>query len=111
MIRCTTVQQPNSPTNPSSPTPTLNGDADVEFVRIVQTSADTYTFYVTVRHADTGWDDYADGWDVVLPDGTIVQTDNSDTSFTRLLLHPHELEQPFTRQPRWACDFGRNQHS
>ena len=51
---------------------------------------------MTVAHPDTGWDDYADGWDVVLPDGTVVKPD-SDSPFTRLLLHPHETEQPFTR--------------
>lgn len=70
-------------------------DADVEFVRAVQ-RGDTWTFHVTVRHPDTGWDDYADGWDVVLPDGTVAKPD-ADAPFTRLLLHPHENEQPFTR--------------
>jgi hypothetical protein len=70
-------------------------DADVEFVRVVQ-RGDTWTFHVTVRHPDTGWDDYADGWDVVLPDGTVVKP-TADAPFTRLLLHPHENEQPFTR--------------
>ncbi len=71
-------------------------NADVEHVRAVQTGADTWTFYVTVAHPDTGWEDYADGWDVVLPDGTVIKP-NSDDPFTRLLLHPHESEQPFTR--------------
>ena len=70
-------------------------DANVEFVRAVNTG-DTWTFHVTVRHPDTGWDDYADGWDVVLPDGTVLKR-NPDDVFTRLLLHPHETEQPFTR--------------
>jgi hypothetical protein len=49
-----------------------------------------------VRHPDTGWEDYADGWDVLTPDGTILKPDSS-SPFTRLLLHPHESEQPFTR--------------
>ncbi len=71
-------------------------DADVQFVRVVATGDDTYTFHVTIAHPDTGWDDYADGWDVVLPDGTVVKS-NPDDPFTRLLLHPHETEQPFTR--------------
>ena len=43
---------------------------------------------VTLRHADTGWDDYADGWRV-LADGEVVGT--------RVLAHPHVDEQPFTR--------------
>lgn len=72
-----------------------DANADVEFVRAVN-NGDTWTFHVTVRHPDTGWEDYADGWDVVLPDGTIVKA-NPDDEFTRLLLHPHETEQPFTR--------------
>jgi hypothetical protein len=71
-------------------------NADVEHVRAVQTGADTWTFYVTVAHPDAGWEDYADGWDVVLPDGTVIKP-NPDDPFTRLLLHPHENEQPFTR--------------
>ncbi len=32
----------------------------------------------------------------MLPDGTVVKPD-ADSPFTRLLLHPHETEQPFTR--------------
>jgi hypothetical protein len=67
----------------------------VEFVRAVN-NGDTWTFHVTVRHPDAGWDDYADGWDVVLPDGAVLKR-NADDPFTRLLLHPHETEQPFTR--------------
>jgi len=73
----------------------LTTDANVEFVRAVN-NGHTWTFHVTVRHPDSGWDDYADGWDVVLPDGTVLKQ-NTDDPFTRLLLHPHETEQPFTR--------------
>ena len=76
--------------------PIATADADVEYVRAVQTGDNTWTFHVTVRHPDTGWEDYADGWDVVLPDGTVILPDSS-SQFTRLLLHPHENEQPFTR--------------
>src|SRR5690606_9647044 len=71
-------------------------DADVASVRAVENADGTWTFHVTVAHPDTGWDDYADGWDVVLPDGTVVKPD-AESPFTRLLLHPHENEQPFTR--------------
>ena len=71
-------------------------DADVIFVRAVESGSNTWTFHVTVAHLDTGWDDYADGWDVVLPDGMVIKPDPS-SQFTRLLLHPHENEQPFTR--------------
>jgi len=68
----------------------------VVYVRAVQTNGGTWTFHVTVQHPDTGWEDYADGWDVVAPDGNVLKTDPDDP-FTRLLLHPHENEQPFTR--------------
>lgn len=71
-------------------------NADVEQVRAVQHEDGTWTFHVTVRHPDTGWEDYANGWDVVTPDGTVLKV-NPDDEFTRVLLHPHENEQPFTR--------------
>ena len=73
-------------------------DADVTFVRAVD-QGESWTFHVTVAHADTGWEDYADGWDVVLPDGTVLKPD-PESPFTRLLLHPHVEEQPFTRSQR-----------
>jgi hypothetical protein len=90
------------PTTPS-PTPSSGGppsggeaNADVLHVKAVQAAGGTWTFYVTVRHPDTGWEDYADGWDVLTPDGTVLKPDPA-SPFTRLLLHPHENEQPFTR--------------
>lgn len=87
---------PASP-EPASPSPTAGpADANVDHVRAVQADNGTWTFHVTVSHPDTGWEDYADGWDVVTPDGTVLKQNQSDP-FTRLLLHPHENEQPFTR--------------
>ena len=71
-------------------------DADVLFVKATLSSNGSWRFDVTVAHPDTGWGDYADGWDVVLSDGTVLKN-NADDPFTRLLLHPHETEQPFTR--------------
>ena len=65
------------------------GEADVIEVEVKQTGGDTYFFKVTVRHADEGWDHYANKWDVVVPDGTVLGT--------RTLFHPHVDEQPFTR--------------
>ncbi len=65
------------------------GEADVIEVRAIKGTSDTYTFHVAVQHADTGWDHYADGWDIVGPDGAVLAT--------RVLLHPHVAEQPFTR--------------
>jgi hypothetical protein len=82
---------------PSPPPPTgRTANADVLHVRAAQAADGTWTFHVTVRHPDTGWEDYADGWDVLTPDGTVIKPDPAN-SFTRLLLHPHTDEQPFTR--------------
>ena len=65
------------------------GEADVVDVVISRTGEGVYAFAVSVRHDDTGWDHYADRWEVVAPDGSVLGT--------RVLLHPHEHEQPFTR--------------
>jgi len=65
------------------------GEADVLAVQALAESGDFWRFDVTVAHADTGWDHYADKWDVVGPDGKVLST--------RVLAHPHEDEQPFTR--------------
>lgn len=54
-----------------------------------QQGTGTYRFDVTLRHADTGWDHYANRWDVLGPDGEVLGT--------RILHHPHVNEQPFTR--------------
>jgi len=53
-------------------------------------SGGRHTFHVTLEHEDTGWDHHADRWEVLGPDGAVLGT--------RVLLHPHENEQPFTRQ-------------
>ena len=65
------------------------GEADVVGVKIIKEGTGTYRFDVSVRHGDEGWKHYADGWDVVAPDGVVLGT--------RELAHPHENEQPFTR--------------
>ncbi|WP_417668515.1 hypothetical protein [Roseibium sp.] len=48
-----------------------------------------WRFSVTLRHQDEGWDHYADLWQVLAPDGTVLGD--------RVLAHPHVNEQPFTR--------------
>lgn len=75
---------------------TANGDADVTFVRAISSGDQRWKFEVTVKHDDTGWKDYANGWDVVLPDGRVVLA-SPGSKFTRPLAHPHVEEQPFTR--------------
>jgi hypothetical protein len=96
----TACQDGGTSTSHIAPTATVRddgeGNADVLHVRAVQDDGGTWTFHVTVEHPDTGWEDYADGWDVVTPEGTVLKPD-PDAPFTRLLLHPHVDEQPFTR--------------
>jgi hypothetical protein len=69
--------------------PALAAPADVVGATVSKSGDGTYSFDVTVRSDDTGWDKYADRWEVVAPDGTVLGR--------RDLLHPHEDEQPFTR--------------
>jgi len=98
-VMMTEVEEPTAvPTLTSSPTQEANAEAnaDVLFVSATETAVGLWTFAVEVAHPDTGWEDYPDGWDVVLPDGTVAKV-SPDDLFTRLLLHPHETEQPFTR--------------
>jgi hypothetical protein len=49
---------------------------------------DSTTFTVTVRHRDEGWDHYADAFEI---------TGERVNNGLRVLLHPHDSEQPFTR--------------
>ncbi len=65
------------------------GEADVLAVEAVETAPGVWRFDVTVAHDDAGWDHYADAWEVVAPDGSVLGT--------RVLAHPHDNEQPFTR--------------
>ena len=64
-------------------------EVDVVAARADCDAAGLCGFVVTLRHADTGWDHYADRWEVVNESGEILAT--------RVLQHPHVGEQPFTR--------------
>ncbi|GMG85270.1 hypothetical protein LNKW23_44880 [Paralimibaculum aggregatum] len=68
--------------------PAAAGEVEITAARAVK-SGETWRFDVTLQHADTGWEHYADAWRVVGPDGTVYGT--------RTLHHPHVEEQPFTR--------------
>lgn len=68
--------------------PAQAGEAVVEAARLSPTG-DTWRIDVTLRHGDTGWSHYADGWEVLDADGSRLGY--------RELLHPHVNEQPFTR--------------
>ena len=63
-------------------------NADVLAVR-ASGSPGAYTFAVKLRSPDTGCDQYADWWEVLTPQGTLV--------YRRVLMHSHVNEQPFTR--------------
>jgi len=68
--------------------PVLADDPIIETAR-AQHSGAGWQFHVTLSHPDTGWDHYADGWRVLDMDGNELGL--------RVLAHPHEQEQPFTR--------------
>ena len=70
---------------------TYAGQADVVTVEVERTGDNTFYFEVTVVHKDEGWNHYANKWDVMAPDGSLLAT--------RVLHHPHKNEQPFTRSP------------
>jgi hypothetical protein len=68
---------------------TFAGEADVLNVKVTKSGERTYQFEATVLHADTGWEHYADKWDILDENGNILDT--------RILHHPHVDERPFTR--------------
>ena len=69
--------------------PTFAGEADVLGVKVSCNSESICRFDVTVEHKDQGWEHYANKWEVLSPEGNVLAT--------RVLAHPHEDEQPFTR--------------
>ena len=65
------------------------GDVHVVDATAQATGGGSFNISVTLEHGDSGWDHYADRWDVVTADGVLLGT--------RTLFHPHVNEQPFTR--------------
>lgn len=68
--------------------PASADEADVLDVKITK-SGMYWRVSVTLQHNDSGWDHYADGWQVVDAEGNVLGT--------RELMHPHVEEMPFTR--------------
>ena len=62
---------------------------EVRIVKVRVECPGSCTFSVTLEHDDEGWHHYANQWDVMSLDGQILGS--------RVLYHPHENEQPFTR--------------
>jgi hypothetical protein len=65
------------------------GEADVLEAKISAKGGSVFRIDVTVRHEDAGWDHYANRWDILDLDGNVLGS--------RVLAHPHDNEQPFTR--------------
>jgi hypothetical protein len=60
--------------------PALADEPQIEAAKAVKAGS-TWRFDLTLRHPDTGWDHYADGWEVLTPDGASLGL--------RVLVHPH----------------------
>lgn len=65
------------------------GEADVLEAKISANGDGSFKIAVTVKHDDAGWDHYANRWDVLDLQGNVLGS--------RVLAHPHDNEQPFTR--------------
>jgi len=82
------VIQEKTPEKEGASTTKRNGDTQVLKASFTR-SGDAWNVDVTLKHPDSGWDHYADMWRLVTEDGEVVTE--------RVLAHPHEDEQPFTR--------------
>ncbi len=71
------------------PALSIAGEVEILGARATPSGPDRYRFDVTLRHQDSGWDHYADGWELLTTDGKPLGS--------RTLYHPHVNEQPFTR--------------
>ncbi len=72
--------------------PAIAGEVDVIDVTIESLGGGNFRINATLEHEDTGWDHYADRWDVIDESGNVLGS--------RELAHPHVNEQPFTRSLR-----------
>ena len=66
----------------------LGGEANVLEVTFEKRKDGSLDVHATVQHDDEGWEHYADRWEILDMEGTLLDT--------RVLMHPHSHE-PFTR--------------
>ncbi len=67
----------------------MAGEADVIDAKAAQSSQGNWQVSATIRHADAGWDHYANRFEVLDMQDNVLGI--------RELAHPHVNEQPFTR--------------
>ncbi len=70
-------------------------ETDLDYAQVLNAEATpeasgTWRFDVTVEHNDTGWEHYADAWQV-------LDARTGEVLGERTLFHPHVNEMPFTR--------------
>jgi len=68
--------------------PAVAGQVAIEFAELNQRDK-SWNISVTLKHKDTGWNHYANAWQVVDEHNKLIGK--------RVLHHPHINEQPFTR--------------
>jgi hypothetical protein len=73
----------------AAPNITIAGEVKILAVDLYNSTGSSWIVKVTLEHSDTGWDHYADIWQVVDAEGNVLGN--------RILHHPHVQEQPFTR--------------
>jgi len=59
------------------------------YIKAICDENKTCRFDVTLKHKDTGWDHFANKWEIYTPNNKLLAK--------RTLFHPHVKEQPFTR--------------
>lgn len=83
----------SSPETATTDAPVVDTTEAIECADVIEATVEPsqkgYRVTATVSSADTGWDRYADAWEVRDTTGTVLGT--------RVLAHPHVDEQPFTR--------------
>lgn len=69
--------------------PANANEVEILDVHFIKRGKEEWTVRTQLRHNDTGWEHYADGWRILDEKGNELGK--------RVLYHPHEDEQPFTR--------------